>query len=63
MVSLASPGGRLPRLSGQSTAKIAAPVISANTIHSIIKRVPMKGVNRHNALISPLYTTADGAGN
>jgi hypothetical protein len=32
----------LPRLSGHSTAKIAAAVISANTNHSIIERVPVK---------------------
>ena len=29
-----------PRLNGQSTAKIAATVISANTNHSVIKRFP-----------------------
>jgi hypothetical protein len=29
-----------PRPSGQSTAKIAATVISANTNHSVIKRFP-----------------------
>ena len=34
------PAADAPRLNGQSTAKIAATVISANTNHSVIKRFP-----------------------
>jgi hypothetical protein len=49
------------RPSGNKTAKIAAAVISANTNHSVIGRVPEGAV--HLRIIVPLYTTPPNAGN
>jgi hypothetical protein len=59
VASLPSLGGRLPRPSGQSTAKIAAAVISANTNHNAIERVPAAPVSAD----APLYTTTAEPGN
>jgi hypothetical protein len=50
------------RPNGQSTAKIAAAVISANTNHSVIKRVPAKR-RPHGEADAPLYTTGGKPGN
>jgi hypothetical protein len=52
---------RPARLNGQSTAKIAAAVISANTNHSVIKQVPAKNGTR--SADAPLYTTCTKPGN
>ena len=53
--------GWLPRPNGQSTAKIAAAVISANTNHKVIKRVPVER-RRPAGAMAPLYTTRRQAG-
>jgi hypothetical protein len=45
VASLPSVGGRPPRPNGQSTAKIAATVISANTNHNVIKRFRLRGAH------------------
>jgi hypothetical protein len=51
-----------PRPNGQSTAKIAAAVISANTNHSAIKQVPVKRRQKESTN-APLYTTGAKPGN
>ena len=50
------------RPNGQSTAKIAAAVISANTNHSVIKRFP-GGTAPSGGADAPLYTTGGKPGN
>jgi hypothetical protein len=52
----------LPRPNGQSTAKIAAAVISANTNHKVIKRVPVERRWPAGAM-APLYTRGGKPGN
>jgi hypothetical protein len=61
-VSVPSLCGAWPRLSGQSTAKIAAAVISANTNHNVIKQVPTERRLTRSAG-TPLYTTGGNPGN
>jgi hypothetical protein len=67
LVSLPSFCGRLARPNGQSTAKIAAAVISANTNHSVIKRASSSGFRLSGAnsgsADTPLYTTGGKRGN
>ena len=55
--------GAALRLNGQSTAKIAATVISANTNHSVIKRFPGGTARSKASADAPLYTTGGKPGN
>jgi hypothetical protein len=63
MASLPPADADPPRLNGQSTAKIAATVISANTNHSVIKQFPGEAAPFLQSADAPLYTTGGKPGN